>query len=232
MAGSRLPAVRAQMRERFVVNMRVPVDALELPRRLRPQPVKGWAIVSFCVLDLRGITVAPLPTTVGWRSLSCAERWGVLDPGPAVYVVRRLTTSRLGAAFTRLGFSAPHAVVDLDVTRGRTTASVRAVDGGATLLDARLSRGGDLRDSVFDGVPEFARFLADGVRSYGPSRHEGRLTVLDLHKTDSTYEPLVIEEATGSFVERWSAVGGEIDSAVRTTHAAYEWRYHGLVPAG
>lgn len=233
MQGSSLPAVRADMRERFVINVRVPPEAMAelLPPRLRPQVVNGWAIATFCVLDLRNITIAPLPTVAGWASHSCAERWGVLDEdGPAVSVVERLTSSRLGSAVTHLGFSAPHDVVRLDVAKDATTARLTAVDGRGALLDARLRRGGPFASAVFDGVGDFARFLADGVRSYGPSRYPGRLTVLDLHKTDAHYESLTIDAVDGAFVERWRAVGGAVDSALRTVDADYEWRYHGLVP--
>ncbi len=219
------------MRERFVVNLRVPAEAAPVPKPLQPQLVGGWAVASFCVLDLHNITIAPLPTVAGWRSRSCAERWGALDPEPSVYVAERLTSSRVGSAFTHLGFSAPHSLVDLDVVKDRRVGRVRASVRGTTILDARLARDGDLASSVFDDVTSFSRFLADGVRSYGPSRHTGRLTVLDLHKRDTSYEPLAVEEATGSFIDSWTAVGAEIDSAFRTVDADYEWRYHGLLDA-
>ena len=233
MTGTRtwIPPVRADMRERFIVNLRVPPDAMArlLPTRLSPQIIDGWAIASFCILDLRNITVAPLPTVAGWWSLSCAERWGTLDPSPAVFVTERLTSSRLGSAVTRLGFSAPHDVVDIALAKDRWTARLLAQRDGIPLLDARLRRGGEGSGSVFDGVASFSRFVAEGVRSYGTSRYPGRLTVLDLHKTENRYEPLAIERVTGGFVDRWAAVGGEIDSAFRTVDADYEWRYHGLV---
>lgn len=233
--GSVLPAVRADMRERFVVTMRVPSGAMArvLPARLRPQLVAGHAIATFCVLDLRNITVAPLPTVAGWQSRSCAERLGVLDEaGPAVFVDERLTSSRVGSAFTHLGFSAPHRLVDLEVAKDARRARITAASASTSLFEASLHRGGDLGGSVFDDVAAFAAFLAAGVRSYGPSRRRGRLTVVDLAKADSTYEPLRVESLAGGFADRWAAVGGgEIDSAFRTVDADYEWRYHGLVAA-
>lgn len=227
-----LPAVRADMKERFVVNLRVPVAAMaeQLPARLRPQDVDGWAIASFCALNLENITVAPLPTIAGWRSLSAAERWGVLDEaGPAVYVLERLTSSRLGSVFTQLGFSAPHGHLGLRVSQDADGATVEARTSSETLLRAQLRHTESLGGSVFADVEAFAAFLAAGVRSYGTSRHPGRLTVLDLHKTDASYDPMRVEAAWGSFVDRWRALGGELDSAFRTVNADYEWTYHGLV---
>lgn len=97
-----LPSVRAALAERFIFNFRLPPEALAqfLPAVpwLAPQPVNSFGVASFCVLDLRGITVAPLPTTAGLTSISCAPRYAVLDassgvPTPAVFVTERQTSS-------------------------------------------------------------------------------------------------------------------------------------------
>ncbi len=50
-----IPTVRAKMNERFIVNYRMPVDALAdyLPAAwLRPQEINGFALASFWMLDL------------------------------------------------------------------------------------------------------------------------------------------------------------------------------------
>ena len=112
-----LPSVRATLAERFLFNFRMPPDALAafLPSVpwLVPQTVNGYGVVSFCLLDLRNITVAPLPTIAGLSSISCAPRYAVMDlshdpPTPSVFVTERQTNSAFGAWFTSLGFSAPH----------------------------------------------------------------------------------------------------------------------------
>lgn len=46
MKESWLPAVRASMRERFVIKVRVPAEAMTLPGHLRPRLADGWAIAS------------------------------------------------------------------------------------------------------------------------------------------------------------------------------------------
>jgi hypothetical protein len=46
---------------------------------LAPQEVRGYGVASFCILDLRGITVAPLTTQIGLTSISCAPRYAALD---------------------------------------------------------------------------------------------------------------------------------------------------------
>ena len=225
------------MRERFIVNMRVPPDALEaeLPGSLEPQEVNGWGIVSFCLLDLRRLTIAPLPPVVGPHSMSCAIRSAVLDEAgaPSVFVPARQTSSKLGAWFTRRGFSAPHELVDIDVASHQDGGTeLRVTDQGVTSIDAWLRPRTTLQSEAFGSIDDFAKFLAMGERSYGRSRHDGKLTVLDLHKSDAGYEPLSVERISGSFVDHWNAAGGEIDSAFRTTDARYEWKYYGLIPDG
>jgi hypothetical protein len=111
-----IPPVRAELAERFIFNFRMPLEAMShyLPAPwLSPQPVHGYGVASFCLLDLQHITVAPLPTVVGLHSLSCAPRYAVLDhsagaPTPAVFVTERQTSSAFGAWFTGLGFSCRH----------------------------------------------------------------------------------------------------------------------------
>jgi len=225
------------MRERFIVNMRVPPDSLEaqLPGSLEPQVVNGWGIVSFCLLDLRRLTIAPLPAVAGPRSMSCAIRAAVLDAAgtPSVFVPARQTSSKLGAWFTRRGFSAPHELVDIDVALhqdGGTELAVR--DHGITAIDAWLRPRTSLKSEAFGSIDDFAVFLAMGERSYGRSRHDGKLTVLDLHKSDAGYEPQSVERIGGAFVDQWQSAGGELDSAFRTTNARYEWKYYGLIPDG
>src|SRR5260370_41548272 len=110
-----MPTVRASLAERFIFNFRLPAKALAryLPVSwLAPQEVRGYGVASFCILDLRGITVAPLTTQIGLSSVSCAPRYAVLDvsheqASPAVFVTEQPTTSGLGAYFTALGCSAP-----------------------------------------------------------------------------------------------------------------------------
>ena len=233
-----LPSVRAELAERFIFNYRIPPDALKkyLPAPwLVPQPVRGYAVISFCILDLRHITVAPLPTVAGLHSISCAPRIAVLDTRdadapPKVFVTERQTNSAFGHWFTTLGFSAPHPFVEaairhmpddmrLDVGGAEQGAEFAAV----VQADSRAA------SELFADAEDFAAFIRRGVTSYGQSRHEGQLTVVDLHKDDATYEPLRVCSIGGTVVEGWQADGAILDSAFRTSGGRYEWTYHGLV---
>ena len=232
-----LPAVRAALAERFIFNFRLPPQMLAtyLPVPwLAPQEVRGSGIASFCILDLRGITVAPLTTMVGLDSISCAPRYAVLDvsreqASPAVFVTERQTNSSFGAWFTSLGFSAPHPHVEavIDHQEDRTLLRGNSVDDGL-LFTATVRRAPAPDSELFASPQDFADFIAQGVSSYGRSRHGSRLTKVDLHKEDASYTPLAVSSLGGAFADDWQHHGGVFDSAFHTSGGRYEWTYHGM----
>jgi hypothetical protein len=232
-----LPSVRATLAERFLFNFRLSPEALSryLPAPwLVPHLIRGYGVVSFCLLDLRNITVAPLPTLVGLNSISCAPRYAVLDNSeaackPAVFVTERHTNSAFGAWFTTLGFSAPHPHVEVVIKHQdmRTVLQVTNQEGGLVFA-ATVHETPRLDSELFPSALAFSDFIAEGVTSYGLSRYGDRLTVMDLHKEDATYEPLAVSSICGPLVEQWQTDGGILDSAFRTSGGRYEWTYHGL----
>lgn len=231
-----LPSVRAKLAERFIFNFRMPSQALQkyLPVKwLAPTEMSGFAIASFCMLDLRRITIAPLPTVVGLSSISCAPRYAVTDlstgtPKSAVFVTERQTNSSFGAWFTRLGFSAPHRHVNATITREEEIIrlSVKGSDQ-QNIFSATVRPNKATSSEIFD-CESFKQFIAEGVSSYGLSRHEARLTKLDLHKEDTDYLPLEVLDMSGSAIEEWLSNNGLFDSAFSTSGGRYEWRYLGM----
>ena len=232
-----LPAVRAELAERFIFNFRVPPASLRsfLPVSwLVPQEINGWAVASYCLLDLRNITIAPLPPKAGLHSLSCAPRFAVLDhsvepPRPAVFLTERYTNSSFAAWFTSLGFSAPHpylkAIIKAEDNLWRIEA---AQPQSKPVFEATVHRTQQCDSQLWNTTGEFADFIAQGVSSYGLSIRGSRLTMLDLHKQDGVYEPLEIETIGGSAIDEWQKAGAVFDSAFRTSGGRYEWTYRGL----
>lgn len=232
-----IPPVRAALAERFIFNFRMPLAAMAemLPAPwLTPLPVRGWGVASFCLLDLRHITAAPLPTVAGINSISCAPRFAVLDhsdgtPRPAVFVETRQTSSPFGAWFTSLGFSCRHPFADAQITHCgvQTQISVTGEDRnyqfGATVREAE-----DTSSALFDSCADFGAFIAEGVASYGPSRWPDQLTMVDLHKEDHGYTPLDVLTLESPLLAQWQAGEAVLDSAFRTSGGHYEWTYHGL----
>ena len=102
-------SIQGDLVDRYLFNFRVDFDVLEnhLPKIpwIKPRNVNGYGVVSFCLLKLRGLTVWPLPTSLGLSTTSCAYRCAVTDesgktPTSSVYVLGRNTDlpiiSRLG----------------------------------------------------------------------------------------------------------------------------------------
>jgi Uncharacterized conserved protein (COG2071) len=230
--GSRLPSVRALVEERIIFTYRLPADHLEslLPVTwLTPQLVDGSAVASVCVLRLSKITAGPVPSLFGVQSISAARRYGVRDErsggSPAVFVTERTTNSVLGSLFTGAGFSAEHEHVPATISRDDDSTLVTL---GSDRFTGRAVASPRWSSSLFPTLEDFSTFLAEGIRSYGPSRREGQLTVLDLSKEDKGYEPLTAREVGGSLVQPWLDAGAVLDSVARTVNAKYRWIYHGL----
>ncbi len=235
--GSVLPTVRAHMHERFIVNYRMPPEAVSayLPAPwLTPQVIAGSAVASFCVLDLRQVSPTPVPRSMGLSMISCAPRYAVMDhsvdpPRPAVFVTERYSSSAFGSWFTTLGFSAPHPHIEVHWDHRDDEMMIAVSDEDGEMFRTVANAEAALSSQLFPTVDDFSQLIASGVRSYGLSRHAGELTVLDLKKDDATYEPYGVASVTGGVPERWVADGGAIDSAFRTADATYAWKYAGLV---
>ncbi len=232
-----IPPVRASLAERYLFNFRLPLQvcASYLPTSwLIPEEIRGFGVVSFCILDLRGITVAPLPTAVGLTSISCASRFAVWDTSGeqanhAVFVPERQTNSAFGSWFTRQGFSAPHPHVEAAMEHEEDQVSVRVSSREKGLLFSAVVRpSAASRSELFSSSREFAGFIAQGISSYGTSRHGSRLTKVDLYKDDADYTPMAASELRGVLPNEWQSHGGVFDSAFHTLGGRYEWVYHGM----
>ena len=229
--------VRAELAERYILNYRMPIDAMAeiLPASwLKPQVVNGYAVASYCALDLRHVVPAPLCPVVGPSSLSSAPRYAVVDmscgePEPAVFLTRRYTSSRVGSLITALTCIAPHPHAPASIRHdgGEIEVSIEGTDSafyGRACLDPAW-RG----SALFANVQEFANLIAAGKTSYGYCNQPDRLTHIDLKKTDGLYEPLAVFDVRSQTISLWEKYGAEFDSAFRTSGGVYEWTYHGLV---
>ena len=231
------PPIRARLAERFLFNFRMPLEAISkyMPEPwLTPQVINGYGVASFCVLHLRNITYAPLPTVFGVQSISSAPRIAVIDrsrgqPDPAVFVTYRQTNSAFGAWYTKY-WSAPHPLVEAaieHVSEGETKVSIHSLLGELQFT-ATVRPSARLDSALFASRDEFSAFIAQGISSYGYSRYGRRLTKFDLHKQDMGYDVLQATGVSGSAIASWLSDGATLDSVFHTRGGQYEWTYHGL----
>ena len=160
-----IPAVRAAVKERYILNFRMPPEAMRqfLPVEwLHPAEVEGHAVASFCMLDLRNITIAPFPAVAGLSSLSCAPRYAVIDRSKgketkAAFVTERYTTPRSARGLRR--WVLPRHI------RTLMPRSLSVGDAEGELFAARVTTG-DTEGGIFS-VESFAAFIAQRISSYG-----------------------------------------------------------------
>ena len=231
--------VRSTMIERYIFNFRIRPDDLakKLPVPwLQPQAKNDWSVVSFCILWLDRLSVAPLPAWPRLSTISCAYRIGVIDvsgsePEPSVYVTDRWADlpliARIAPAVMLDTIPAIKAAIGHEDGKKKTHVQLSYSDG-AHLFSAETETTDAMGSEVFDSVEQFAQFIKDGVSSYAPSIYPGQFTKVDLVKEDVAYEPLKAEIEYSELHKEWSDVGMELDSTVRAKGAKYEWTYRGL----
>jgi hypothetical protein len=231
------PSVYGQLVDRYLFNFRVDPEALQsrLPVRwLVPRLVKGHGVVSFCLLRLQGVTLWPLPTSMGIDSTSCAYRCAVTDvsgahPEPSVYILGRSTNipavSRLGTAL----FSGEMKLIHTSIKDTTSHVDVRASHmDGQSLFEAKISKSGSGANSkLFGSLDEFVAFIKGGLSSYTPSKRAGRYSRVDLTEDSNQYEAVNATVIHSELDDAWQDAGLEFDSAFHATGGLYRLKYLG-----
>lgn len=233
-------SVHARLIERFIFNFRLEPDTLAslLPAPyLQPQVFNGWSVVSFCVLKLDQVMLSPLPSFLGFKTISCAYRCGVLDtsgvnPEPSVYITDRNTDLPI---ISRLGpwvFSDTILMIRPAITQEGDVVTIRVNYPDRQHLfsaEAKLSgTPGKLDSQVFDSIDAFARFMHLGVSSYTPAIYGDALAKVDLYKEEPVYESLSATVDSSWLDGVWRDAGIVFDSAVHASGGLYTWTYRGL----
>lgn len=230
-------SVVAQMEERYIFNFKIrPEDlARKLPVPwLEPQVIHGWSTVSYCILWLKKLTIAPFPSIIPFETISSAYRIGVIDksgqaPEPSVYVTDRW------ADLHWIGRLAPWVMLDtIPVIKAsiahdgdKTHTQMSYLDGTA-LFSAESQPAASFQSDLFETVDDFAKFIKEGVSSYAPSIYPDAYTKVDLYKEDVGYAPLDAQIESSELHRHWDDIEMPLDSAVKATGARYKWTYRGL----
>lgn len=230
------PSVYGQLVDRYLFNFRVDPKALQsrLPVRwLKPRLVKGYGVVSFCLLRLQGVTLYPLPTSLGIDSTSCAYRCAVTDvsgarPEPSVYILGRSTdvpvVSRLGTAL----FSGEMKLIRTTIKDAGSHADVRAAHAdGRRLFEAKISKAAAGTSKLFGSIEEFVAFIKGGLSSYTPSTRAGRYSRVDLAEDSNQYAAVDAAILHSELDDAWKGAGLEFDSAFHATGGLYRLKYLG-----
>jgi len=236
-------SINAKMIERYIFNFRMKPEDLErhLPvDYLKPQIVNGWSLMSFCILNLDKVMLAPIPPILRFKTLTCAYRAGILDctketPEPSVWITDRNSNLRIIKFISPLIIKDKipriNAAIGHDKEKGIVHTQFSFMDG-QHYFSAQSKLADDtynLNSEVFQNVDEFAKFIKAGVSSYTPSSNKNFLASVDLYKEDVKYEALDAKIEFSWLHESWKDVDMIFDSAVKATGSTYKWTYRGLI---
>ena len=228
--------------DRYLFNFRVDSDALEnhLPKIpwIKPRNVNGYGVVSFCLLKLKGLTVWPLPTSLGLSTTSCAYRCAITDesgknPEPSVYVLGRNTDlsiiSRLGPAL----FSGNIQKIDASINRDSEDIKIDAeYPDGKKMFSATVDSSKPQQSSrLFESTELFETFIKDGASSYTPSMCNDEYSRIDLETDSNTYQQVNARINANCLDEEWKDVDLVFDSAYRAGGKLYKLKHVGSVSA-
>jgi hypothetical protein len=231
----RIPVIRAVMDRRILVNYHVDSGVLAslLPAPFRPKVIGGVGMVGICLIRLRKLRPAFLPSWLSISSENAAHRtavqWnekGAVREG--VHVRRRDTNSWLnslagGRLFPGIHYHAKFAVNE---TVDRYSVALRS-DDGVTSMSVRGRRTDPLPgSSVFRSLEEASAFFQAGSLSYSATPDPSRFQGLELRCLNWRVEPLEVEEVRSSFFEDESLFPKgsiQFDCALLMCGIEHEW---------
>lgn len=235
-------SVYGHLVDRYLFNFRIDPDVLatHLPHLnwLKPRLVNGSGVVSFCLLRLRGLTVWPLPSVLGFGSTSSAYRCAVIDtsgtnPEPSVYVLGRNTDLAFVSRMAPVVFSGPMQLIRTTIEHTKSSVDINAnfLDG-RSLFSATVehSKGTKLDSQLFDSVDDFVDFIKGGASSYTPSTQDNRYSRVDLEEDSNYYEPVDAKINNSWLDVAWKDAGLVFDSAFHAGGGRYKLKYLGSVP--
>jgi hypothetical protein len=231
----KIPVVRGIIDRRILVNYHVDPGVLRplLPAPFRPKVIHGVALVGICLIRLKHVRPAFLPSWLGISSENAAHRaaveWddhGVVRDG--VYVRRRDTSSLLNALAGGRFFPGIHHHAQFTVAEGtdRYCIALRS-DDRLTSMSVRGRRTDHLpASSVFRSVEEASAFFQAGSLGYSATPEPSRFQGLELRCLNWQVEPLEVEEARSSFFDDQSLFPKgsiELDCALLMRGIKHEW---------
>jgi hypothetical protein len=227
--------IDARVERRLLVNWRADPDVVAplLPAPFRPQLVDGSAVIGICFVRLGHLRPRGLPAGFGLRSESAAHRIAVerdTSDGveSSVYVLRRVTTSRLAVVAGGRLFPGVHSFGRFDVreTTDRLDISFTTSDGRHDAsVSAQLTHALDSR--LFASMGEISTFFGRASVGWSPSRTTDALEGVELASEGWSMMPAMLQDARSAYFDdpqRFPPGSTELDSAVLMRDLPVSWR--------
>lgn len=203
-----LPVLAGVVDRRLLINYSVDpgVIAAILPRPFRPQLVRGRAVAGICLIRLRNMRPAGLPSWIGLTSENAAHRVAVEWDGPdgirnGVYIPRRDSDSLVNVAVGGRAFPGRHHRARFDVAEDpqHVHVSFRALDGSARVMADVVVTSRLPASELFADVSEASAFFERGRDGYSATREPDRFDGLQLLTDVWSVEPALITDVYSSF---------------------------------
>ena len=223
------PSVCGNVLDRYLFNFRINLDKLEnyMPtlKWLEPRNVNGYGVVSFCLVNFKGLTVWPLPKALGINTVTCAYRYSVMDISkpeaiPSVYLLGRNTDSSFVNHFGPQILSSKIGKITSSIKKdkkGNLNIDIGFSDEkmmfSATVLQTKYSN--KQNSLLFESEDDFEKFMENGKSSYTPAISGGKYSRLDLETKPYRYEQVNVRINKNSLEEEWSDADLVFDSAYR-----------------
>lgn len=231
----KLPVLQGIIRRRLLINFRVAPDVMQrqLPSRLRPKLVDGWAIAGICLIRLEEIRPRAVPGFLGISSENGAHRVAVQwdEAGQSkegVFIPRRDTGSLVNHFAGGRVFPGEHHHADFDVKDDgkRIDLTMKSRDDGVRVEVRAKSAAGLPGSSVFKSVDAASAFFERGSVGYSVSSDDGRLDGLKLETQGWKVSALDVEYVRSSFFDdeaRFPRGSVEVDHGLVMRDIPHEW---------
>lgn len=225
-------AMRGTIRHRLLVNYAADPEVVTplLPPGLRPQLVRGQAVVGICVLCLRHLRPAGFPKAFGVSSDAAAHRIAVEWDGPTgpevgVYVLRRDTAQRMPALVGGRLFPGVQARAVLHAEERRESLRVSYRTADALEVDVDVLPPGEWSSELFAEAADASAFFERGACGFSADRR-GCLEGIEM-ATDQWAAAPVSVTARSTFFEdatRFPRGSVRLDSALLMRDVPVVWR--------
>ena len=230
-----LPAVRATLERRILVNYRVDPEVLDalLPDPFRPMLVRGHGIAGICLIRLADVRPPGVPRRLGVSAENAAHRmaveWdGPNGPVPGVFIPRRDTSSALVALVGGRVFPGWHrrATFEIDERDDRFDVAMSSPDGARVHVQARVATS-VMAGSVFVDLEEASAFFKCAPVGYSLTPRPDVMDAVELHTAGWAMKPLQVDHVESSFFaedDRFPEGTSELDSAFLMEDLPTTWR--------
>jgi hypothetical protein len=228
----RRPAMASRIVRRLLLNASADPGAVValLPPGMRPELVRGCAVIGICVVELADVRPVGVPRAFGMQSRNAAHRvaveWG--EDGVwrrGVYVIRRDSASPLNVAVGGRLFPGVHhraRVTATDGSNGRVEIDLAAHDG--LRMAARLRDADGWQSRLFADVAQASTFFERGSLGLSPRRN-GHLEAVELEAERWHVEPMRLDSLSSTLFDQLLPPGSyEPDCALVMRDVRATWR--------